>query len=136
MRKLDREQNGMDFPSLYYSELYLLDGGYKAFHEMYPVRCRGREGGKEGGWVGEFTDCALLSPQSLCDPIGYLRMLDERHKDALKHFKQRSKSWTGEGCGTRRRPSCRPRRATAYDHASLFGVGGVTSSAVNSSQPQ
>ena len=33
MRKVDREQNGMNFPSLYYPELYLLDGGYKRFYE-------------------------------------------------------------------------------------------------------
>lgn len=33
MRKVDREQNGMNFPSLYYPELYLLEGGYKRFYE-------------------------------------------------------------------------------------------------------
>ena len=37
MRKKDRERNGMDFPKLYYPELYLLDGGYKCFYEKYPV---------------------------------------------------------------------------------------------------
>ncbi len=37
MRKIDRERNGINFPSLYYPELYLLVGGYKAFFEKYPV---------------------------------------------------------------------------------------------------
>lgn len=30
MRKLDRNMNGISFPSLYFPELYLLHGGYKA----------------------------------------------------------------------------------------------------------
>ena len=38
MRKMDREKNGMNFPSLYFPELYLLEGGYKKFYEVYPVR--------------------------------------------------------------------------------------------------
>ena len=37
MRELDRKKNGMAFPKLYYPELYLLDGGYKAFYEQFPV---------------------------------------------------------------------------------------------------
>ena len=37
MRKMDREKNGMKFPLLYYPELYLLEGGYKKFYELYPV---------------------------------------------------------------------------------------------------
>ena len=27
----------MEFPKLYYPELYLLEGGYKAFCEVHPV---------------------------------------------------------------------------------------------------
>ena len=37
MRKVDRERNGMDFPKLYYPELYLLEGGYKKFYATHPV---------------------------------------------------------------------------------------------------
>ena len=37
MRKIDRKKNDMAFPKLYYPELYLLEGGYKAFYEQYPV---------------------------------------------------------------------------------------------------
>ena len=32
LRKLDRELNGISFPSLYFPELYLLHGGYKAMY--------------------------------------------------------------------------------------------------------
>ena len=38
MRKTDRERNGMDFPRLFYPELYLLEGGYRAFFGQHPVR--------------------------------------------------------------------------------------------------
>lgn len=38
LRKTDRDKNGpMSFPKLFYPELYLLDGGYKAFFEKHPV---------------------------------------------------------------------------------------------------
>lgn len=37
MRKVDRERNGMDFPKLYYPELYLIEGGYKNFYATHPV---------------------------------------------------------------------------------------------------
>ena len=37
MREIDRKRNGMAFPKLYYPELYLLEGGYKAFYELVPV---------------------------------------------------------------------------------------------------
>ena len=37
MRKIDREKNGMNFPKLFYPEIYLLHGGYKNFYQSYPV---------------------------------------------------------------------------------------------------
>lgn len=37
MREIDRKKNGVAFPKLYYPELYLLEGGYKAFYEQFPV---------------------------------------------------------------------------------------------------
>ena len=38
MRERDRNMNGLtNFPKLYYPELYLLHGGYKAFFEQYSV---------------------------------------------------------------------------------------------------
>ena len=38
MRETDRKKNGMGFPKLYYPEVYLLEGGYKAFFEKFSVR--------------------------------------------------------------------------------------------------
>ena len=38
MRETDRKENGMKFPKLYYPEVYLLEGGYKAFFEKFSVR--------------------------------------------------------------------------------------------------
>ena len=38
MRETDRKKNGMQFPKLYYPEVYLLEGGYKAFFEKFSVR--------------------------------------------------------------------------------------------------
>ena len=37
MRKIDRERNGMDFPKLFFPEIYLLHGGYKNFYASHPV---------------------------------------------------------------------------------------------------
>lgn len=37
LRETDRKTNGMSFPSLYYPELYLLEGGYNAFYAECPV---------------------------------------------------------------------------------------------------
>jgi M-phase inducer phosphatase 2 len=87
MRELDRKKNGMAFPKLYYPELYLLNGGYKAYYEQFP----------------EF-----------CEPNCYVKMLDENYKEELRHFKQRSKSWTGGEAATckRRCSKLRPRRST------------------------
>ena len=37
MRKIDRKENCMEYPSLYFPELYLLEGGYKNFFEQHSV---------------------------------------------------------------------------------------------------
>ena len=37
LRQLDREANKSCYPSLYYPELYLLEGGYKAFYQSSQV---------------------------------------------------------------------------------------------------
>ena len=38
LRKNDREANKECYPSLHYPELYLLEGGYKAFYHDFKVR--------------------------------------------------------------------------------------------------
>ena len=57
---------------------------------------------------------SLLYIQDLCEPNCYVKMVDENHKDELRHFKQRSKSWTGGEAATckRRGSKLRPRRST------------------------
>jgi len=38
LREKDRKENGLEnFPKLYYPELYLLEGGYKAFYAQHKV---------------------------------------------------------------------------------------------------
>ena len=37
LRETDRRKNGMDFPKLYYPELYLIEGGYRAFYNNHQV---------------------------------------------------------------------------------------------------
>ncbi|XP_050413472.1 M-phase inducer phosphatase-like [Patella vulgata] len=67
LRSLDRKENSHRYPELYYPEIYLLDGGYKAFYECNKAQC---------------------------NPQAYLPMLHEDHSSDLRHFRTRSKSWT------------------------------------------
>lgn len=77
LRNKDRDMNRSHYPQLHYPELYLLEGGYKAF----------------------FTEL-----EEYCEPQSYLKMVDEKYSQDLKHFAKRSKSWS-EGsnrrCGLR-----------------------------------
>jgi len=43
LRQCDRAQHAFCYPSLTYPEVYLLDGGYKAFFERYSQLCSPRE---------------------------------------------------------------------------------------------
>ncbi|OWF41040.1 M-phase inducer phosphatase 2-like [Mizuhopecten yessoensis] len=67
LRTQDRAQNEANYPTLIYPEVYLLDGGYKAFFH---------------------TD------KTFCHPMEYKPMLHQGHGDELRHFRARSKSWT------------------------------------------
>ena len=69
LRKLDREASGDAYPSLHYPELYLLDGGYKAFYEQ----CKG-----------------------MCEPQSYKPMVHSDHVDDVKYFRGRSKAVSGQ----------------------------------------
>ncbi|XP_052792009.1 M-phase inducer phosphatase 1-like [Mya arenaria] len=69
LRAQDRMLNSDSYPRLNFPEVYLLHGGYKAFFNKY---------------------------QGLCDPISYKPMLHENHVADLRHFRVKSKSWTGE----------------------------------------
>ncbi|XP_052791948.1 M-phase inducer phosphatase 1-like [Mya arenaria] len=69
LREQDRMLNSDRYPRLNFPEVHLLHGGYKDFFNMY---------------------------QDLCDPISYKPMLHENHAADLRHFRVKSKSWTGE----------------------------------------
>lgn len=69
LREMDRTANKEHYPALHFPEMYLLEGGYKAFYEGYP---------------------------GLCTPNGYVRMLDANHTEDLRHFRGKSKSWATE----------------------------------------
>lgn len=69
LRNMDRSANNDCYPSLYYPEIYILDGGYKAFYE---------------------------SGTEMCEPSTYKPMLHPDHSTDLKHFRAKSKSWAGE----------------------------------------
>ncbi|XP_041369803.1 M-phase inducer phosphatase-like [Gigantopelta aegis] len=67
LRSVDRKQNCDVYPSLCYPEIYVLNGGYKAFYEEHVEKCQ---------------------------PMKYIPMLHKSHSDDLRHFRSRSKSWT------------------------------------------
>ncbi|KAL5016788.1 hypothetical protein ScPMuIL_006377 [Solemya velum] len=78
LRKQDRDTNKDCYPGLHYPEIYLLEGGYKAFYE----------------YTQEFSE-----------PCAYKPMLHKDHGEDLRHFRAKSKSWAGERSN---RPSFRP----------------------------
>ncbi|RWS24972.1 M-phase inducer phosphatase 1-B-like protein [Leptotrombidium deliense] len=67
LRSKDRELN--TYPNLHHPEVYLLNGGYKAFFESF---------------------------KELCVPQTYLPMLSKDHKQHLRQFRHKSKSWNCE----------------------------------------
>ena len=83
LRNKDRDCHRDCYPTLFYPECYLLEGGYRAFFKDYP---------------------------DLCQPRGYRSMVDPGHAAELKHFRSKSRSWpapSGEdGARLRRARSC------------------------------
>lgn len=85
LRNQDRTLNKDSYPHLFYPELYLLEGGYKAFYEQN---------------------------ESQCEPQTYKPMLHKDHADDLKHFRAKTKTWNRMGsavnmtaCKSRFKPS-------------------------------
>jgi len=70
LRNQDRTVNKDSYPKLFYPELYLLEGGYKAFYERESERC---------------------------EPKMYKPMLHEDHVHDLKHFRAKTKTWNRQG---------------------------------------
>ncbi|XP_065341862.1 M-phase inducer phosphatase-like isoform X2 [Cloeon dipterum] len=69
LRGCDRAANKECYPNLFYPEMYLLHGGYKAFFESHP---------------------------ELCEPQSYTPMLNQGNEADLKHFRSKSRSWAGD----------------------------------------
>ena len=67
LRSLDRDLNKERYPRLNFPEIYLLEGGYKAFYQ---------------------------TNKTFCVPQDYVPMLHENHGKELRHFWVKSKSWT------------------------------------------
>ncbi|XP_046576862.1 M-phase inducer phosphatase-like [Haliotis rubra] len=65
LRSMDRKLNSDCYPFLFYPEVYLLDGGYKAFYEQH---------------------------QRQCQPNTYIPMLHEDYASQLRHFRSKSKT--------------------------------------------
>lgn len=67
LRNKDRDSHTECYPKLFYPEMYVIQGGYKAFFE---------------------------SCKEYCEPQSYRLMADENFTQELKRFSKRSKSWT------------------------------------------
>ena len=69
LRSNDRARNENAYPALHYPEIYLLHGGYKDFFAPHP---------------------------QLCEPIAYRPMLDPDYSEDYKHFRAKTRSWSGD----------------------------------------
>ena len=77
LRNKDRDSHTHCYPKLFYPEIYVIHGGYKAFFE---------------------------SCKEYCEPQTYRPMVDENFTQEYKRFSKRSKSWTdGQNGQTTRR---------------------------------
>ena len=67
LRNLDRQVNAENYPHLNFPEIYIMAGGYKDFFMQYTEECT---------------------------PQAYTPMLHQDHRNDLKKFRSKSKSWT------------------------------------------
>ncbi|XP_052778610.1 cdc25-like protein phosphatase twine [Mya arenaria] len=80
LRSEDRSLHTDVYPRLAFPEVYLLEGGYKAFYHKHIVQC---------------------------EPQQYMPMLHKDHVTDLRHFRAKSKSWTAGERANRLRTSLR-----------------------------
>ncbi|KAH1023036.1 M-phase inducer phosphatase isoform X1 [Dendroctonus ponderosae] len=69
MRQEDRKKNMQMYPSLYFPEMYILEGGYKRFYEEY---------------------------SNMCSPPSYIEMRDPRHTNDMLLCRQTSRTWDSD----------------------------------------
>ncbi|XP_053388571.1 M-phase inducer phosphatase 1-like [Mercenaria mercenaria] len=72
LRSLDREINKDNYPRLNFPEIYLLEGGY----------------------IENIRKAFFYTCKEQCFPQTYKPMLHKEHKDELRHFRVKSKSWS------------------------------------------
>lgn len=94
LRNQDRTINKDSYPKLFYPEIYLLEGGYKAFYE---------------------------SDKTLCEPNTYKPMLHVDHVHDLKHFRAKTKTWnrTSSNCVSSNKSSFKS-RLQRFPRSTLF----------------
>ena len=70
LRNKDRDDNEDNYPALHWPEVYLLEGGYKAFFEKF---------------------------QEWCDPCAYRPMNEPGHEEDLRRCRAKTKASHGHG---------------------------------------
>lgn len=96
LRNQDRTLNKDSYPNLFYPELYLLEGGYKAFYEQN---------------------------KDQCEPRTYKPMLHADHVYDLKHFRAKTKTWNRQGSAVNMSvngKSCFKSRLQRFPRSTLF----------------
>jgi M-phase inducer tyrosine phosphatase len=81
-RKSDRQMNEMVYPNLHYPHVYVLHGGYSAFHEAYPQHC-------DGSYTKMFISSARENGQLALAQAQYKQNLD-RARTTLNEKKHES----------------------------------------------
>ena len=76
LRKMDREANQDRYPFLDYPDIYILEGGYKAFYE---------------------------NNSDFCEPESYQPMDAKCYHEEMKYFRTKAKSMSGEKSSKRRK---------------------------------
>lgn len=70
-RNYDRDANRMQYPAIHYPQVYLLDGGYRAFYRAHPGHCN-------GSYVSMLDDAHRLN--------GDLSRATIRYREAFESF--------------------------------------------------
>ena len=87
LRQKDREVNKDNYPRLNFPEMYILEGGYKAFYETH---------------------------RHLCQPNSYRNMLHRDYEEELKFYRAEAKSLQSNKTRKPKRPSVRKMRLSFH----------------------
>lgn len=87
LRSHDRDLNRDHYPSLFFPELYILDGGYKKFFSEHSVSSQ------RTVLAALFNHLNSGLFKDYCEPRDYKPMLHREHLKDLKHFRAKTKTW-------------------------------------------